>query len=206
MTTLDASRLPFADPPHDRAADRLGATGFGFYVYLLSDAILFASLFAAFAVLHRATAGGPTGPEVFKLPGVLLETACLLVSSFTCGLAMIAANAGRKLALTGFLAITFALGAAFLGLEVSEFTRMIAEGAGPDRSAFLSGFFTLVGAHGLHITVGLAWILILFGQLWRDGFGPGFSRRIFCFSLFWHVLDVVWIAIFTFVYLIGSQP
>ncbi len=198
--------VPDAPPaPGYRPADRLNVTGFGFYVYLLSDAVLFASLFAAFAVLHRATAGGPTGAEVFKLPNVLLETVCLLVSSFLCGLAMIAADQGRRTAVAVLLLGTFALGAVFLGLEVSEFSRMVGEGAGPDRSAFLSAFFALVGTHGVHITVGLLWILTLLGQLRSLGFGAAFTRRLFCFSLFWHVLDIVWIAIFTFVYLIGAQ-
>jgi len=196
---------PGAAKPRYLPASRFSITGFGFYVYLLSDAILFSALFATYAVLHGATAGGPTGREVFSLPTVALETGCLLTSSFVCGLGMQAAEHRNKLGVMAMLAAVFVLGAAFLGLEISEFSRMVHQGAGPDRSAFLSGFFALVGAHGAHITVGLVWILVLAVHLLQMGFSPSFQRRLFCFSLFWHVLDVVWIAIFTFVYLLGMQ-
>jgi cytochrome o ubiquinol oxidase subunit III len=186
-------------------ASRFSITGFGFYIYLLSDVILFSALFAAYAVLHGATAGGPTGREVFSLPTVALETGCLLTSSYVCGLGMQAAEHRNKLGVMAMLAAVFVLGAAFLGLEISEFSRMAHEGAGPDRSAFLSAFFALVGAHGVHITVGLVWIAVLAFHLRQMDFSPSFQRRLFCFSLFWHVLDIVWIAIFTFVYLLGVQ-
>jgi cytochrome o ubiquinol oxidase subunit 3 len=193
-------------PVRYHPATKLGVTGFGFYVYLLSDAILFSALFATFAVLRTATAGGPSAHDLFDVRNVGLETACLLTSSFVCGLAMQAAEARRPRELIALLGVVFALGAAFLGLEIHEFAGMIAAGAGPDRSAFLSGFFALVGAHGLHITVGLIWIALLMVHLVTMGFSESYYRRLFCFSLFWHVLDVVWIAIFTFVYLLGVQP
>ena len=196
---------PEAAQPRYLPASRFSITGFGFYVYLLSDVILFSALFATYAVLHGATAGGPTGRELFSLPTVALETGCLLTSSFVCGLGMQAAEHRNKLGVMAMLAAVFALGATFLSLEISEFSRMMDEGAGPDRSAFLSGFFALVGAHGAHITVGLLWILVLAVHLLQMDFSPSFQRRLFCFSLFWHVLDIVWIAIFTFVYLLGMQ-
>ena len=192
---------------HDEEAshpNRRGMTGFGFYLYLLSDCILFATLFAAFAVLHRSTADGPDGHQLFGLRNAFIETACLLTSSLTCGLAMLACDRRDAPSAKGFLAITFALGAVFLALELTEFHRMIADGAGPDRSAFLSAFFTLVSTHGLHVTAGLAWIVILLLQLRQKGFTEAMVRRLFCFSLFWHVIDVVWIGVFSFVYLIGS--
>jgi cytochrome o ubiquinol oxidase subunit 3 len=128
----------------------------------------------------------------------------LLTSSLTCGLTMLACDRGDRRAAMRFLGLTFLLGVAFLSLELTEFTRMVSEGAGPSRSAFLSAFFTLVGTHGLHVTAGLVWLVILFLQLWQRGLGEGVLRRLFCFSLFWHVIDVVWIAVFSFVYLIGS--
>ena len=195
------------DGPHGEAAshsNRRGMTGLGFYLYLLSDCILFATLFAAFAVLHRSVADGPDGHHLFGLRNAFIETACLLTSSLTCGLAMLACDRRDARSAKGFLAITFALGAVFLALELTEFARMIADGAGPSRSAFLSAFFTLVSTHGLHVTAGLAWILILIVQLRQKGFTEGMVRRLFCFSLFWHVIDVVWIGVFSFVYLIGS--
>jgi cytochrome o ubiquinol oxidase subunit 3 len=191
--------------PRYTPASRFSVTGFGFYVYLLSDAILFSALFATYAVLHGSTAGGPAGREVFSLPTVGLETGFLLTSSYICGLGMQAAETRNRLGVMAMLGAVFLLGAGFLGLEITEFSRMVREGAGPDRSAFLSAFFTLVGAHGLHITVGLIWIAVLMIHLLKMDFSASFQRRLFCFSLFWHVLDVVWIAIFTFVYLLGVQ-
>ena len=191
--------LPAAGHPNRR-----GMTGFGFYLYLLSDCILFATLFAAFAVLHRSVADGPDGHQLFNLRNAFIETACLLTSSLTCGLAMLACDRRDAGSAMGHLALTFVLGVVFLSLELTEFAHMLAEGAGPSRSAFLSAFFTLVSTHGLHVTAGLAWLVILFLQLRRKGFTEGVVRRLFCFSLFWHVIDVVWIAVFSFVYLIGS--
>ena len=195
------------DGPHGAAAghpNRRGMTGFGFYLYLLSDCLLFATLFAAFAVLHRSVADGPDGHQLFNLRNAFIETACLLTSSLTCGLAMLACDRRDEGSAKGYLVITLVLGAVFLALELTEFDRMIADGAGPGRSAFLSAFFTLVSTHGLHVTAGLAWIVILLLQLRQKGFTEGMVRRLFCFSLFWHVIDVVWIGVFSFVYLIGS--
>lgn len=205
MTDLTAPSGELA-PARYQPATRLGITGFGFYVYLLSDAILFSALFATFAVLKGATADGPSARDLFDLHNVGLETACLLTSSFVCGLAMQAAERRQRGWLALGLGVVFLLGLGFLGLELREFADMVQAGAGPGRSAFLSSFFALVGMHGLHITVGLVWIAVMLVHLAGMGFSESFYRRLFCFSLFWHVLDVVWIAIFTFVYLLGIQP
>jgi cytochrome o ubiquinol oxidase subunit 3 len=195
---------PFGEPLSEARANRRGMTGFGFYLYLLSDCILFAALFAAFAVLHRSVADGPSGHELFKLHNTFIQTACLLTSSLTCGMAMLACDRRDVFSAMLSLALTFILGAVFLSLELTEFAHMLSEGAGPSRSAFLSAFFTLVSTHGLHVTAGLGWLVVIFLQLHQRGFSDGVVRRMFCFSLFWHVIDVVWIAVFSFVYLIGS--
>jgi len=188
----------------DQRPSRQHVTGFGFYLYLLSDGILFAALFAAFAVLRTSTDGGPDGHMLFSAHNALIETACLLTSSFSCGIAMLACDRRNKfVALVGFL-VTAALGIVFLTLEVHEFADLISRGDGPDRSAFLSSFFTLVSTHGLHVTCGLLWLGVLLVQFLRRGFTPAMLRRFLCFSLFWHVLDVVWIGVFTFVYLVGG--
>jgi len=174
---------------------------FGFWLFLLSDVVMFAALFAAYAVLQNRVAGGPDGLKLFDRGYVLLETACLLFSSFTCGLCALAIER-RSAAATYFWAlITFLLGAAFLGLELKEFLRMIGEGAAPTRSAFLSAFFTLVGTHGLHVTLGLVWLMAMMAQVATLGFLPIVVRRLLCFTLFWHALDIVWIGVFTIVYL-----
>jgi cytochrome o ubiquinol oxidase subunit 3 len=179
---------------------------YGFWIFLLSDIVMFSALFAAYAVLARATAGGPTGAELFSQVNVAIETACLLASSYTCGLMWLAV-ASRGTARTYFFAaVTFVLGAAFLYLELREFSDMIAQGAGPQRSAFLSAFFTLVGCHGLHVTAGLIWLAVMMAQVAIKGFRPVVERRLLCFSLFWHALDIVWIWLFTVVYLMGGRP
>ena len=177
-------------------------TVLGFWLYLMTDCIIFASLFAVFAVMGHQFAGGPSGKDVFELPGVMLETAILLLSSITFGFGMLAAHKGKSKALLAWLGVTFALGAAFIGLEAHEFSLLVAQGYGRERSAFLSAFFTLVGTHGLHVTVGLIWMVILAVQVignkkvtQRD------LTRLACLSLFWHFLDIVWICVFTFVYL-----
>jgi cytochrome o ubiquinol oxidase subunit III len=198
---LDARTVPMS---HAGAAERRSVTGFGFYLYLLSDCVLFATLFAAFAVLHRSVANGPSGPELFNLRNAFIETACLLTSSVTCGMAMLASDRRDIKAAFGSLTATFILGFAFLSLELAEFANMVANGAGPSRSAFLSSFYTLVGTHGMHVTAGLAWLVVIIVQLRSKGFSEGVLRRMFCFSLFWHVIDVVWIAVFSFIYLNGS--
>jgi cytochrome o ubiquinol oxidase subunit 3 len=179
-------------------------TGYGFWIFLLSDIILFSAIFATYAVLQGATAGGPTGRQLFDLNNVAIETACLLLSSFACGLATIAANVRNMLWTQIGLFVTGILGAIFLGLELKEFAGMIAQGAGPQRSAFLSAFFTLVGCHGLHVTVGLLWLGTMMAQVWAKGFRPAIMRRLLCFSLFWHALDIIWVALFTIVYLLGA--
>jgi cytochrome o ubiquinol oxidase subunit 3 len=174
---------------------------FGFWLFLLSDIIIFSALFAAYAVLSGETNGGPSAAELFDKRHVLIETSCLLASSFTCGMMMIAIEK-REAALTYFWAlVTAALGVVFLSLEFSEFADMVHKGAGPTRSAFLSSFFTLVGTHGAHVTVGVAWLVVMMAQVATLGFRPMVVRRMVCFSLFWHALDIVWIGVFTVVYL-----
>ena len=176
---------------------------FGFWIYLMTDLVMFASLFAAFAALRNNTFGGPGGQELFKLPFVLIETLILLTSSFTTGLGMLAARRNDKNQTLGWFSLTFLLGAAFLSMELYEFSHLIAEGHGPQASAFLSSFFTLVGTHGLHIAIGLLWSLILLTQIYRKGLIPTNLRKLTSLSLFWHFLDIVWIFIFTIVYLMA---
>lgn len=174
---------------------------FGFWVYLMTDLIMFAALFATYAVLHNNTFGGPSGRELFSLPFVLGETMILLSSSFTCGLAMIAAHRADKNKVMAWFGVTFLLGASFLAMELTEFSHLVAEGHGPSANAFLSSFFTLVGTHGLHIAVGLLWIFIALIMVWRRGLTPAIVNKLTRLSLFWHFLDVVWIFIFSIVYL-----
>ncbi len=178
--------------------------GFGFWIFLLSDIVMFSAFFASYAVLSRQTAGGPSGRDLFDLTNVAIETGCLLLSSFTCGIASIGARAHRGDMFYGAMAATFVLGAIFLGLEVHEFAGMVAIGAGPTRSAFLSAFFTLVGCHGLHVTLGLLWLLTMMAQVFAKGYRADILRRVLCFSLFWHALDIIWVALFTVVYLYGA--
>ena len=185
-------------------ADKRIIVGFGFWVFLLSDFIMFSAIFAAYAVLQDATAGGPGGKELFDLRNVGVETVSLLLSSFACGLAMIAAHQRNVLWTQIGLFVTGVLGAVFLALELKEFAGMIADEAGPDRSAFLSGFFTLVGCHGLHVTCGLLWLGTMMAQVQALGFRANILRRLMCFSLFWHALDIIWVALFTIVYLLGA--
>jgi cytochrome o ubiquinol oxidase subunit 3 len=174
---------------------------FGFWLFLLSDVVMFAGLFAAYAVLADRTAGGPDGLKLFDRGYVLLETGCLLFSSFTCGLLALAIERRSPAETYLWAFVTFVLGAAFLGLELMEFLRMIGEGAAPTRSAFLSAFFTLVGTHGLHVTLGLTWLVAMMAQVATLGFIPIVMRRLACFVLFWHALDIVWVGVFTIVYL-----
>ena len=180
--------------------------GYGFWIFLLSDIVMFSAFFAAYAVLAHATAGGPGGMQLFNQRSVAIETVCLLVSSYTCGLMSLAIDRSQygRTYLTAL--ITFVLGALFLTLEVREFAGMIAMGAGPQRSAFLSAFFTLVGCHGLHVTAGLVWLVVMMAQVAIRGFSATVERRLLCFSLFWHALDIVWVWLFTVVYLMGVLP
>jgi cytochrome o ubiquinol oxidase subunit III len=179
---------------------------YGFWIFLLSDIVMFAALFASYAVLVHATAGGPTGAQLFNQKTVAIETACLLVSSYTCGLMSLAINSRRYIRTYLAALVTFALGAAFLTLEIREFASMIAIGATPQRSAFLSAFFTLVGCHGLHVSLGLIWLTVMMVQVAVMGLDATVQRRLLCFSLFWHALDIVWVALFTVVYLMGVSP
>jgi cytochrome o ubiquinol oxidase subunit 3 len=187
----------------DLASKRI-ISGYGFWIFLLSDIIMFAAFFAAYAVLSGETAGGPSGKDLFDLTNVAIETACLLLSSFTCGVASIGARAHNGLLYYGGMAVTFVLGGIFLSLEIHEFIGMVAQGAGPQRSAFLSAFFTLVGCHGLHVTLGLLWLLTMMAQVYAKGYRADILRRVLCFSLFWHALDIIWVALFTVVYLYGA--
>jgi cytochrome o ubiquinol oxidase subunit III len=177
---------------------------YGFWIFLLSDIIMFSGLFAAFAVLSGNTAGGPTGRELFDLHNVFIETACLLFSSYTCGLAALSAERQHRERFYVFELLTFLFGAAFLYIEISEFAGMVAKGAGPSRSAFLSAFFTLVGMHGAHVTSGLLWLIYMVAQVAVKGLRPNVLRRLLCFSLFWHALDIIWVGVFTMVYLMGA--
>jgi cytochrome o ubiquinol oxidase subunit 1 len=201
-----------ADPSSETGASNRGpepkriVTGYGFWIFLLSDFILFSGFYAAYAVLSHATAGGPTPGKLFDLRIVAIETACLLLSSFVCGMASLASNARNMLWTQIAYFITGALGLGFLILEFSEFGRMLSEGAGPGRSAFLSAFFALVGLHGFHVTAGLLWLGTMMAQFWAKGFRPDVLRRGMCFALFWHALDIIWVGIFTNVYLLGTSP
>jgi cytochrome o ubiquinol oxidase subunit 3 len=178
---------------------------FGFWVYLMTDCVLFATLFATYAVLRNNNFGGPTAHELFhNLRPILAETIILLTSSFTCGLALLALQRRNKNQVIGWFLVTLLLGISFLYLEISEFTKLIGEGSGPDRSGFLSSFFTLVGTHGTHIFVGSVAMIIFMSQVWKRGLTPTLSRRLLCLGLFWHFLDIVWIFIFSIVYLMGA--
>jgi len=177
---------------------------YGFWLFVLSDIILFSALFASYAALVHATDGGPSGRDLFDLRNVAIETAALLVSSFVCGLALIAAKRRNMAWTQAWFLLTGLLGFAFLFIELHEFATMVLEGAGPQRSAFLSAFFTLVGCHGAHITAGLLWIGTMMAQIWAKGFQPHIMRRVLCLTIFWHALDIVWVAIFTIVYLMGT--
>jgi cytochrome o ubiquinol oxidase subunit 3 len=177
---------------------------YGFWIFLLSDIVMFSAFFAAYAVLVKETAGGPSARDIVDLHNAALETAFLLASSFTCGLASIAMAARSKLWFYVGMAVTCLFGLGFLSLEISEFAHLVATGAGPTRSAFLSAFFTLVGCHGLHVSVGILWLLTMMAQVFAKGFRADIERRILCFALFWHALDIIWVALFTVVYLMGS--
>jgi cytochrome o ubiquinol oxidase subunit 3 len=178
----------------------------GFWIYLMSDCLIFAVLFACYCVLGRGFAGGPRGVDLFELPLVATNTAMLLCSSITYGFALLDMQKSRRASMMLWLVVTALFGASFVGIELHEFSHLIAQGATPQRSAFLSAFFALVGTHGLHVTVGLLWLVILLFQVGKHGLIPANRRRIMCLSMFWHFLDVIWIGVFTVVYLMGVIP
>lgn len=198
--TLELHPDTHVPDPHQ---DTFSKTVMGFWVYLMTDCLLFASLFCTYAILHKATFGGPSAKDLFHLPTAFSETMILLLSSVTSGLAMLAALKNRHRAVLGWLLIAFLLGAFFIAMELTEFTHLVMEGHSWERSAFLSSFFTLVGTHGLHVSFGLLWLAVMMGQLLYFGVTVHTFRRLVLFNMFWHFLDLVWIFIFTFVYLMG---
>ena len=202
-TSAGAPEAPVFCLAEEREHAAGGSTLLGFWIYLMSDCLLFAALFATYGVLGGSYAGGPGPKEVFELPLVAVNTSMLLLSSITYGFAMLTTYRGRVGATQAWLAVTAMFGLAFLGIELFEFAHLIHDGAGPQRSAFLSAFFTLVGTHGMHVTVGLIWMTTLMIQVGRRGLVPANVRRLACLSMFWHFLDVIWIGVFTFVYLGG---
>jgi cytochrome o ubiquinol oxidase subunit III len=193
-----------ADAGHEGPAPKRIVTGYGFWIFLLSDMVMFSCFFAAYAVLLGQTAGGPSGAELFNLQNVAVETGCLLLSSFACGMASIAAEERSQFWFQIAMLVTCVLGLAFLAIEFREFADLVARGAGPSRSAFLSAFFTLVGCHGLHVSGGILWLLTMMAQVFAEGFRADILRRLLCFALFWHALDIIWVAVFSVVYLLGS--
>jgi cytochrome o ubiquinol oxidase subunit 3 len=199
--TEDGKPIFYVVDEHDHEAG--GSTMLGFWLYLMSDCLIFAMLFACYGVYGSSYAGGPRPSEIFELPLVAVNTSMLLLSSITYGFAMLAMEENKKSTTLAWLAITGLFGAAFVGIELTEFAKLIAEGATPQRSAFLSSFFTLVSTHGLHVTMGLIWLVTLMVQVARGGLVAANKRRLMCLSLFWHFLDVIWIGVFTFVYLLG---
>jgi len=204
MTAAVTHGVPVGGHESGPASKRV-IVAYGFWIFLLSDIVMFSAIFATYAVLSRATAGGPSGTDLFSQGTVAIETSCLLASSFLCGMMSMAVSRGdyRGTYIGG--ASTFLLGAAFLALEIREFAGMVAQGATPERSAFLSAFFTLVGCHGAHVAVGLAWLIVMMALVRSKGFRPNIRRRLACFSLFWHALDIIWVALFTIVYLMGMH-
>ena len=206
-TFAEAHALPFVgleDAVHVGPASKRIITGYGFWIFLLSDIVMFSCFFAAYAVLLGQTAGGPTGAQLFNLPNVAIETACLLLSSFFCGMASVAAEVRSHRWFQIWMAVTCVLGLAFLTIELHEFADLVARGAGPSRSAFLSAFFALVGCHGLHVSAGILWLLTMMAQVFAKGFRADIQRRFLCFALFWHALDIIWVGVFSVVYLLGS--
>jgi cytochrome o ubiquinol oxidase subunit 3 len=207
---MSVSGIPTAEhPAPDRhwpgpAPQRI-VVGFGFWIFLLSDIVMFSAFFATYAVLSGETDGGPSGRELFDLRNTAVQTGLLLASSFACGLASVAVEVRSMRWTQGALIVTGLLGAGFLALEAREFAGMIAQGAGPSRSAFLSAFFALVGLHGLHVSVGLLWLGTMMAQVFAKGFRPDILRRLLCFTLFWHALDIIWVGVFTIVYLMGAR-
>ena len=185
-------------------ASRRIVIGYGFWIFLLSDFVMFSCFFAAYAVLASQTAGGPSAKQIFELPRVAIETACLLLSSFVCGLASLAVARASLVWTQVALLVSGLFGFAFVFLEAREFANLFAMGYGPQRSAFLTAFFSLVGCHGLHVSLGLLWLGTMMAQFYAKGFRRSIRHRFLCFSLFWHALDIIWVAIFSLVYLVGE--
>ena len=219
MSDITATSLPGAHHAHGEPLDGAKAvprfylteehhvengTLLGFWLYLMSDCLIFACLFAVYGVLGRSYAAGPSGADLFELPLVALNTSMLLLSSITYGFAILEMQKKKVRSTIIWLGITGLFGLAFLGIEMFEFAHLIHEGAGPQRSAFLSAFFALVGTHGLHVTFGIIWLVVLMFQVGKHGLTTENKRRLTCLSMFWHFLDVVWIGVFTFVYLMGT--
>ena len=205
LTAAEIDAVAFHDlHEHEHAAG--GSTMLGFWIYLMSDCLIFAVLFAMYGVLGTSYAGGPRPQELFDLNLVAVNTSMLLLSSITYGFAVLAMQRNRQNPMLVWLVITGLLGAGFITLELREFAHLISIGAGPQRSAFLSSFFTLVGTHGLHVTCGLIWMVVLITQVLKKGLITANKRRLLCLSMFWHFLDVVWVGVFSFVYLMGVLP
>jgi cytochrome o ubiquinol oxidase subunit III len=212
MTIASVDGVPTATPTRlarghggGGPASKRVVVAYGFWIFILSDMVMFSALFAAYAVLRDNTAGGPTGAELFNLHSVFIETMFLLFSSYTCGLGALSAERRRPALFLMFAVLTFVLGAAFLFIEVGEFAAMVEKGAGPSRSGFLSAFFTLVGMHGVHVASGLLALVYLTAQVIAKGLQAAILRRLLCWSLFWHALDIVWVGVFTLVYLMGEH-
>jgi cytochrome o ubiquinol oxidase subunit III len=201
---MDSSIAGTISPGEGAHPDTISNQAFGFWIYIMSDLVLFATVFAAYAVLGHNYAGGPTGKELFHLPHAFGETMLLLSSSATYGLAMLAMQEGRRRWVFTWLLVTFCFGAGFITMEVHEFLHLIREGNGPDRSAFLSAFYTLVGTHGAHVSTGLVWMAVMLGQVTAKGLTPAVQSRLIRLSIFWHFLDIVWVGVFTVVYLMGG--
>jgi cytochrome o ubiquinol oxidase subunit 3 len=195
---LRASPVPLSERG---PAATVVVVGFGFWLFLLSDIVMFAAFFASYAVLSVETAGGPSGRDLFDHGRVLIETGCLLASSVACGLMNMSLQGRNRREIIGWSFVTLLLGCVFVAIEVAEFADMVNAGAGPTRSAFLSSFFALVGLHGLHVSLGILWLVVMIAQVATLGLSEAVMRRMLCFSLFWHALDIVWIAVFTIVYL-----
>ena len=211
MTMAATASQAHADPhhiglvvEHPGPASKRIVTAYGFWIFLLSDIVMFSCFFAAYSVLSGQTADGPKSSEIFEQRNVAIETVCLLLSSFTCGMASIAADMRNRFWFYLGMTVTCVLGLIFLAIEFREFADLVARGYGPSRSAFLTAFFSLVGCHGLHVSAGVLWLLTMMAQVFAKGFRADVLRRIMCFALFWHALDIVWVGVFSVVYLLGS--
>jgi cytochrome o ubiquinol oxidase subunit 3 len=201
--TTDISTIGAVSSGEFEHPDTIANQAFGFWIYIMSDLVLFAAIFATYAVLGHNYAGGPTGKDLFHLPYAFGETMLLLFSSATYGMAMLDTHKNKKDLVLRWLFVTFLLGLGFIAMEINEFHHMILDGNGPERSAFLSAFFTLVGTHGTHVFFGLIWMAVMIGQIITKGLTPPVQSRLIRLSIFWHFLDIVWVGVFTIVYLMG---